>query len=291
MKLKPKPSPPVTTPTTERHEAYGKDLGGIVVRRALPAQGRRLVGPWCFLDHFGPADVPSMNVGPHPHIGLQTVTWLIEGEIHHKDSLGTDQVIRAGQLNWMTSGRGIVHAELGDRPTHMHGVQFWVALPEHARQIDPAFEHIAHPPTVAHGDVHVTVIAGTHAGQTCPATHHHPMVGLDAVVPQGASATLPLDPGFEHAALVIQGSVVVAGEPLEPGTLLYLGMGRDHVTVAGGGRLILVGGEPLREDVLLWWNFVARTHDDIVQARQDWLAGRLGSLTDAGPHLTVPELP
>ncbi|WP_214407059.1 pirin family protein [Pseudonocardia lacus] len=270
------------------------------VRRLLPLRQRRMVGAWCFVDHFGPEDVrdrPGMQVPPHPHTGLQTVTWLVEGEIVHRDSLGSDQAIRPGQLNLMTSGHGIAHSEQSpaDHPPGMHGLQLWVALPESARHGEPRFEHHADLPVRHDGDATVTVLVGEYGGLRSPARVHTPLLGVEVVVPGPAALRLPLDAGFEHGVLLMAGAATVAGTALEPGSLLHLSPGRAEasVEVDRAARIVLLGGEPFDEDLVMWWNFVGRTHEDIARARDDWMAGRrFGAVVDCShPPLPAPELP
>lgn len=287
-------------PVLERIEARRTELSkNFPVRRALPTRARRLVGAWCFLDHAGPAQYEAgqgMNVGPHPHTGLQTFTWMIEGEITHHDSLGYRQVIRPGQVNLMTAGRGIAHAEIsvGDGPGRVQAVQLWIALPDAERYREPAFEHYPELPVLNRDGFHLTVLTGETLGQRSPVAVFSPLVALDLVAPVTAATTLPLNPAFEHATLCLEGTCNVAGEPIERGTLLYLGLGRHELTLETGGpaRLLLIGGEPFKEDVLLWWNFVARTSTEIHQAAEDWMAHRrFGEVPDVTlPRLAMPDI-
>ena len=264
-------------------------LGGtraMAVTRTLPHKHRRMVGAWCFLDHFGPDEVREdrgMLVPPHPHTGLQTVTWLIEGEVHHLDSLGSSQLIRPAQLNLMTAGPAIAHAEQSP-PGHarrLHGVQLWVALPGAYQQVTPAFEHHADLPVLREPGVTTTVLMGTHGPATSPATTYSPLVGAEVILDAGATARLPLEPSFEHAVQVVAGEVSVDREAVAPGTLVYLGSDRDAVEVSGDqpARVLLLGGEPFEEEIVMWWNFVGRSHEDIVRARDVWMSG----LTEPGP--------
>jgi redox-sensitive bicupin YhaK (pirin superfamily) len=255
--------------------SHQAEVGGLPVRRALPRRDRRTVGAWCFIDHLGPvgaeqADV--MQVGPHPHIGLQTVTWLLEGEVLHTDSIGSEQLIRPGQLNLMTAGRGVAHAESA-RPggTGSHGIQLWIAQPEPTRHGDPAFEHHADLPQLELGDTVATVLIGDLAGTRAPARHDTPLVGADLALRKGV-AVVPLDPTWEHAFIVTEGVVDVDGEAVKPGQLAYLGAGRQELAVwaEGASRILLVGGEPFGEEVVMWWNFVGRSRDELVAARDDW---------------------
>jgi redox-sensitive bicupin YhaK (pirin superfamily) len=282
------PPGPASGAVLESHPAREAALpGGLTVRRALPRAARRLVGPWCFLDHYGPlafgASKP-MDIAPHPHIGLQTVTWLIEGEVLHTDSLGNQRLIRPGQLNLMTAGAGISHAE--ETPSlssgRLHGLQLWVALPEARRHGPPAFDHYAELPVAAIGAVRAAVLMGELGGVRSPATAHTRMVGADVVARHDGDADLPLDPSFEHALVLIDGHAALGDRVLEPATLYYLGTGRAglRLTARAGSRLVLLGGEPFGEHVLMWWNFVARTPDEIAEARNDWEQGsrRFGSV-------------
>jgi hypothetical protein len=237
-----------------------------------------------------------MRVGPHPHTGLQTVTWLVAGEVLHRDSLGTVQEIRPGQLNLMTAGRGIAHSEEtpGVHGEVLHGVQLWVALPHADRDMAPAFAHHADLPVVTAGGLTATVLMGTLAGATSPARTHTPLVGAELSLT--AEATLPLRPDFEYAALTLDGAPTVDGIPLKPGPLLYLGAGRSSLSLSTGSpaRLLLLGGEPFEERLVMWWNFVGREHDEIVQMRADWVDGtpRFGTVRGYdGAPLPAPPMP
>jgi quercetin 2,3-dioxygenase len=269
-------------PVVERLEARSTEIGGgIIIRRALPNRHRRTVGAWCFLDHAGPIlfdEGGGLHVGPHPHIGLQTFTWMIEGEVVHRDSLGNEQLITPGQVNLMTAGSGIAHAEdsapgPGGR---LHAAQLWIALPEHERRRAPAFRNYPHLPLIERGGFSVRVLAGSAFGETSPAEVYSPLVGLDLASAGRAALELPLEPSFEHAALVLAGSASVAGEALAPGTLLYLGTGHASVSLRAteAARVLLIGGTPFGEEILVWWNFVARTPEEMAAATRDWNAGR-----------------
>lgn len=271
---------------------------GTEVRRMLPQRGLRTVGAWCFADHYGPDDVShseGMRVGPHPHTGLQTVSWLLEGEIVHRDSLGSLQRVGPGELSLMTSGEGIAHSEespQSDRPPLLAGVQLWVALPESARHGAAGYEHHSELPVVEHGALQATVVLGEHGAVSSPGTTYSRLVGLD--VRCSGDGVLPLDPAFQHAAFPLDGSVVLDGQELEVGRLLDLGSGRDEVTVSGeGSRLMVLGGEPLGEPLVLWWNFVCRSGEEVVQARADWEAGssRFGEVVGyPGSRISAPPL-
>lgn len=282
----------MTTPViTESHRA---EVGGMTVRRALPRRERRTVGAWCFVDHMGPAPVPPQgrfDVGPHPHIGLQTVTWLLEGEALHRDSLGTEQLIRPGQLNLMTAGHGIAHAEegLGARTTRVHGIQLWVAQPEATRHGAPAFEHHAELPRAELPGAEVTVLVGELAGVASPARRDTDHVGVDVQLRAGR-ATLPVQASAEHAVVVAEGRVRVGGTVVEPGNLAYLAPGLDEVDLASdeGARLLLVGGVPFESPITMWWNFVARTHEEVDAAVAAW-NGESDRFGD--PHSTLARIP
>jgi hypothetical protein len=281
---------------TDDHDAM---VGEIAVRRALPRRERRTVGAWCFADHMGPAAVTEnkgLDIGPHPHIGLQTVTWLIEGEALHHDSLGSEQLIRPGQLNLMTAGRGIAHSEeaTGTYRGDLEGIQLWVALPEPTRNGDPAFEHHADLPQVEIGAATATVLVGDFGGTRSKARHDTPLVGVDLEARTGTT-TLPLDRSFEYAAVVLRGSANVAGTPLRPGQLGYLGLDRDELRIefAEPTRMMLLGGTPFGERISMWWNYVARSHDEIVAANQSWREpdGRFGEVQSLLPVIPPPPIP
>jgi quercetin 2,3-dioxygenase len=270
------------------------------VRRLLPQRQLRMVGAWCFVDHFGPENVsdrPGMQVPPHPHTCLQTVTWLVDGEIVHRDSLGSDQPIRPGQLNLMSSGHGIAHSEMSspEHPPDMHGLQLWVALPEEERHGEPRFEHHAELPVLQDGNATLTVLAGRFGSTQSPTGVHTPLVAVEMVLPEPGSHRFPLESAFEYGVLTMTGAVDVGDATVTPGSLLYLAPGRSEVTVdaPGEARVVLLGGAPFEEDLVMWWNFVGRTHEEIVEARKDWMAGRrFGQVTSCSADpLPAPPLP
>ena len=283
-------------------EVYGNrdvSLGHLAVTRAIPIRDRRMVGPWCFLDRFGPlsfsADRP-MDVAPHPHIGLQTVTWLLEGEILHDDSLGSEATGRPGGVNLMTAGRGIAHAEqtpVANSGT-LNGAQLWVALPDDKRHVASSFEHIARVPLIDTPGAAIQVFAGSLAGGTSPGRFATSLVGADIEVHPGHATEFATDPSFEHALLVLSGDADLEGQRLVPRHLYYLGTQRSSLVLRSeaGGRLLLIGGPPFPEPILMWWNFVARTPDEIAAARADWEAHRrFGDVTAyQGPRLDAPAL-
>ncbi|MCC3766143.1 pirin family protein [Streptomyces sp. UNOC14_S4] len=271
-----------------------------VVRRLLPSLGRRMVGAWCFVDHYGPdniADEPGMQVPPHPHMGLQTVSWLHEGEVLHRDSLGSLRTLRPGQLGLMTAGRAIAHSEESPRGhlPLLHGAQLWVALPDAHRHTAPMWEHHAELPQVTGGGLRATVVMGELDGTVSPATTFSPLTGADIALAAGASARLPVRPDFEYAALTMSGEAEVDGVRLAPGSMLYLGCGRAELPVRADvdSAFMLLGGEPFEERIVMWWNFVGRTGEEIAEAREDWMTGtRFGEVRGYdGPSLAAPALP
>ncbi|MFJ8887727.1 pirin family protein [Streptomyces sp. NPDC102402] len=288
---------PVRELLTPRHVRLGESTE---VRRLLPNLGRRMVGAWAFVDHYGPddiADEPGMQVPPHPHMGLQTVSWLHDGEVLHRDSLGSLQRILPRELGLMTSGRAISHSEESPKPhgRFLHGAQLWVALPDAHRHVEPHFQHHADLPTVTAPGLTATVILGELDGAVSPGTAYTPIVGADLALTDGAEARLPLDPDFEYAVLSMSGEAEVDGVPVLPGSMLYLGCGRTELPLraVSDAGLMLLGGEPFEEEVVMWWNFIARSHDDISRAREDWVKGvRFGDVNGyAGARLSAPELP
>jgi redox-sensitive bicupin YhaK (pirin superfamily) len=269
---------------------------GISVHRTLPHRGLPTVGPWCFVDHFGPTS-DHMNVLPHPHTGLQTVTWPLAGEIRHRDTLGSDVVLKPGELNLMTSGDGVAHSEIsvGDPAAPMHGLQLWVALPDEHRAGAPGFEHHPDLPRVEGPGWSATVVMGALEGTASPATTYSPMVGAELRVRAGA-ATVRLRPEFEHAVLAVDGEALVGGTEIVHRQMRYLAPGRTEVElhVPATTTLLLIGGEPFQEDLVMWWNFIGRTHDDIVRARLDWeaSAGRFGEVAGHdGQRIPAPPMP
>jgi quercetin 2,3-dioxygenase len=275
-------------------ESRSAEVGGLPVRRALPRRQRRTVGAWCFADHFGPADVAvaPMQVGPHPHIGLQTVTWVLGGEVLHRDSLGSEQLIRPGQLNLMTAGRGVAHAEeTALRATgQLHGIQLWVAQPEATRAGAAAFEHHPSLPQAEYGGLVVTVLVGELAGARSPARADTPLVGAELAA--AGEGTLPLDTTFEHGVVVAQGELEIHGEIIRPGALAYLGLGRAELRLGGapGTRALLLGGVPFGETILMWWNFVGRSREELDEAYRDWEGGaeRFGEVRSSLSRIGAP---
>jgi redox-sensitive bicupin YhaK (pirin superfamily) len=285
-------------PVVELLPSRAAAVGGVAVRRALPRRQRRTIGAWCFADHFGP--VPSaapgggMQVGPHPHIGLQTVTWLVEGEVVHTDGLGSEQLIRPGQLNLMTAGRGVAHAEQTPAGSAgpLHGVQLWFAQPDVTRHGAPAFAHHPDLPVAEYGPCRATVLIGNLAGVRSPARPEVGLVGVELAAATATDAVLPLDASFEHGVIVLAGELAVGGDQVRPGVLAYLGLGRDELMLglSAGGRALLLGGTPFGADLLMWWNFVARTRDEVEEAWTDWENGavRFGRVASDLARIPAP---
>ncbi|MFE0643830.1 pirin family protein [Streptomyces sp. NPDC058877] len=279
-------------------------LGGpraMTVRRTLPQRARTLIGAWCFADHYGPDDVAEfggMDVAPHPHIGLQTVSWLFSGEIEHRDSLGSHAYVRPGELNLMTGGHGISHTEVSTaRTTVLHGVQLWVALPEEHRNAARDFQR--HVPGITRIDgADIRVFLGSLAGDASPVPTFTPLLGAELLLDPGATVTLRTDPAFEHGLLVDTGEVRMAGTLLHPAELGYAGAGPDALTLVNESdvpaRAVLLGGAPFEEEIVMWWNFIGRSHEDIAEAREEWekASDRFGTVDGhPGDRLPAPALP
>ena len=299
------------------------DVGGIEVHRVLPKATRRTVGAWCFVDLFdgaaspqavagalatadGAALSPSMDVGPHPHTGLHTVTWLTSGALRHTDSVGSDQIVRPGELNLMTAGWGVAHAEHHVDPTAaVAGAQLWLAQPDATRNGEPGFSHHDDLPVVRHGALHATVMIGTHDNERSPAGVDTPAVALALVATDDTTATVPLDATNEYCLVVLAGDVVVHGDAPWPtgetGTSvparsgLDLGIGRTSVTVkaTAGATALVLGGPPLGEDLVMFWNFVARTRAEAATAAEQWNAHdpRFGAVESTLQRIAAPVPP
>jgi redox-sensitive bicupin YhaK (pirin superfamily) len=296
----------VVTSGLEILEPREVPLGGpraMPVRRTLPQRARSLIGAWCFVDHYGP-EVTRMVVPPHPHTGLQTVSWLFAGEIDHRDSVGSHAAVRPGQLNLMTAGSGIAHSEVSPpQPQLLHGAQLWIALPDDARHGHPFFEtYVPNPVTVDGATVHVFI--GSLVGSTSTARVFSELVGAQLDIPPLTTIELPVDSRFEHGVLVDEGDVSVDGTPVAVAHLGYVAPGSGILTLTTGNtaaRLLLIGGVPLGEQIVMWWNFIGRSHDEIVAFRQQWQAdviaggrddGRFGLVRGYdGEALPAPELP
>jgi len=281
-------------------------LGGpraILVRRTLPQRERSLIGAWCFADHYGPHDVrggTGMDVPPHPHTGLQTVSWLFSGEVEHRDSAGVHAMVRPGELNLMTAGAGICHSEVSTSATTvLHGVQLWVALPDSDRATGRDFAHYVPEPRSVAGAT-LRVFLGELAGDRSPVHTFTPLLGAQIDLDPGAHLTLEVDQGFEHGVLLDQGSVEVAGAALAVADLAFQAAGSDRLEVVNRGqspaRVLLLGGPPFSEQLVMWWNFVGRSHQDIAMYRQMWEEhddrfGAVQGYQGAVSRLPAPPLP
>jgi redox-sensitive bicupin YhaK (pirin superfamily) len=267
------------------------------VRRTLPHRELTMIGAWCFIDHYGPTQaVDAMSVAQHPHVGLQTVSWLFEGEIEHRDSVGSVQLINPGQLNLMTSGHGIAHSELSlEAGKELHGVQLWVALPKESKDVVPHFEHHGDLPEVNYQGLLTKVFMGEWLGVKSEAKTYSPIVGAEISGGQ-LEIELPLDKQFEYGFLVDDGELEVNGKAVFKNQLHYLPAGSNFLTIKSNGnfRGLVIGGEPFGEEIIMWWNFIGRTHDEIVQMRKDWQSAsdRFPSFEDRiGGRIPAPELP
>lgn len=274
-------------------EGRAAEVGGFEVRRVLPRRARRTVGAWCFVDLMGPGTVAAdrgLDVGPHPHIGLQTVTWLLDGAVLHRDSLGSEQVIRPGQLNVMTAGHGVSHSEetTGTHTGRLQGVQLWVASPSATRDGSPGFEHHPELPRIELGSATATVLVGELAGASSPARRDTDHVGVELDVRPGRTV-VPLRRGHEYALVPLDAPVTIGPHRLDVGQLGYLGTDHDDVPVEAetAGRVMLLGGVPFPEPLLMWWNYVARTREEIVAAHRDWSTGaeRFGRVASPLPRI------
>lgn len=260
--------------------AREESIGTFSVRRTLPSAKRRAVGPFVFLDHMGPASA-RMNVLPHPHIGLATLTYLFAGEVLHRDSLGNTQAIRPQEVNWMVAGRGIAHSERSEaeRADTMHGIQAWVALPEENEETDPGFSHFEDLPRLEDGGVHAQLLSGAAYGLTSAAPSFSPHFYVAARLARGARIALPRQ-HRERAAYIATGTIRFDGASYDAGQLLVAASGGEPVlTAESDADVLLLGGEPLGKR-FMWWNFVSSRKERIEAAKEDWLAGRIALPTD-----------
>ena len=253
------------------------DDDGLEVRRTLPTLGRSLIGAWCFIDHYGPEDIAEhggMRVAPHPHTGLQTLSWLFAGEVEHRDSAGNHALVKRGEMNLMTAGRGISHSEMSTHSINtLHGVQLWIALPEATHNAQPGFEHFVPALTMFDGGTS-RVFIGTLLGVTSPVRTHTELVGAQIDLEPGATIQLGIDESMEHGILLDQGDLHVDDAVLAPAELAYASAGRTMIRLASanGARFMLLGGAPLGEQIVMWWNFIGRSHEEIVAFREQWNA-------------------
>nr|WP_298249286.1 pirin family protein [uncultured Halomonas sp.] len=277
------------------------EVGGIPINRVLPQRERRMIGAWCFLDHAGPAvftvDSQGMRVGPHPHTGLQTFTWMLAGDILHRDSLGSEQVIRPGEVNLMTAGRGIAHTEESlASESQLHAAQLWIALPHAHRHTEPRFDHYPVLPRWQEQGVDITLLTGAFNGHEAPTLAFSPLVGADMLADAETTVHLDLYKGFEYGVLVLEGSLRIGQDTFSPNELAYLGCGLDAIALEldDDTRVLLLGGEPLNEEIFIWWNFVGHSKAEIAQAQQEWEAGdtRFGDVPEFdGDRLMPPPIP
>jgi redox-sensitive bicupin YhaK (pirin superfamily) len=263
------------------------------IKRSFPQPQLRRIGAWVFLDHFGPTEqVDGMVVARHPHTGLQTVTWPFSGLMEHRDSVGSIQTLKPGELNLMTAGTGISHSEISMvGPSSLHAAQLWVALPEDSREVAPSFEHHDNLPIVQLGETIGKVFIGRFAGAQSPATTFSPLVGAELQV--SGETHLPLEPSFEHGILVVSGSLTLNGQPVAADELIFLQVGEAAV-ISGTGLALLLGGEPFTEHIVMWWNFIGRSHSEIVAWREAWNSQEphWSDFEDnVGGWIPAPELP
>jgi redox-sensitive bicupin YhaK (pirin superfamily) len=268
-------------------------LGGpraMRVRRTLPQRHRSLIGAWCFVDHYGPDEVDEtggMVLPAHPHTGLQTASWLFDGELEHRDSVGSLATVRPGELNLMTAGRGISHTEVSTPDTSvLHGAQLWIALPDESRHVEPRFEHFVPEPVRGPG-WEARVFIGSLLGASSPVVSHTPLLGAELMLAPGRTLEVDVDEAFEHGVLLDVGAIDVDGQELAPSDLCHVPDGRSTITVTAHeeARLLLLGGPPFGEPIVMWWNFIGRSHDEIAGYRQEWqeqITSRDGDGGDGG---------
>jgi len=247
---------------------------GIDIQRTLPHRYIRTIGAWCFIDHFGPTEQENaMSVAAHPHVGLQTVSWLFAGEVEHRDSLGSTQIIHPGELNLMTAGHGIAHSELSSTTAGtMHGVQLWTVLPESARDGAAYFDHYNDLPVFSKEQLNIRLFVGELLGHTSPARTFSEMVGAEIDVPAGIVAQLPINESYEYGLLVVAGDLKVNDEQVPVEYLYYQPFGSEEFKIEStdGAKVVLLGGVPFGEEIVMWWNFIGRTHEEIEEMRLDW---------------------
>ncbi|MGC2865234.1 pirin family protein [Corynebacterium glutamicum] len=285
-------------------------LGGpraMTVHRTLPQRQRSLIGAWCFVDHYGPDDVSltgGMDMASHPHTGLQTVTWLFEGEVTHHDSGGNHAVVLPGEVNLMTAGAGICHTEVSATATTiLHGLQLWTVLPDKDREGPRRFDHYA-PEEITLEGGSARVFLGSLFGQTSPVHTFTPLLGAEIHINPGEAVIFDVDPTFEHGLLVDSGDVQLEGVTVEPTQLAYTGINETQLRIRDIGptpaRTVLLGGEPFTEDIVMWWNFIGRSHEEIAEYRKQWQAeadrfgithGYISHHKDGLTRLPAPELP
>jgi len=247
---------------------------GTEISRTLPHRYIRTIGAWCFVDHFGPTDQSdAMSIATHPHTGLQTVSWLFAGEVEHRDSIGSVQIIKPGELNLMTAGIGVAHSELSTADSSIaHGVQLWTVLPDSDRKIAPLFDHYQDLPHFVHGELNVRLFIGEFLGHRSPARTFSELLGAEIYIAPGAQVDLPLRTNYEYGALLVEGELKVEGEAIPLKNLYYSPPGKSLLKLSSknGARIILLGGEPFPEEIVMWWNFIGRSHEEIEEMRSKW---------------------
>jgi redox-sensitive bicupin YhaK (pirin superfamily) len=289
------PNPAIETVIVPR----ARDLGGFEVRRALPSAQRQMIGPFIFWDQMGPSVFRAgegIDVRPHPHIGLATVTYLFEGQILHRDSLGSLQAIDPGEVNWMTAGSGIVHSErtapeVRLAPAPLFGIQSWIALPERHEETTPGFAHhaVSELPTLEAEGKHVRMIAGSMFGLTAPVKTFSEMVYADVTLEPGAKLPIPAE-HVERAVYVAKGAISIGGDVFGEARLLILNPGeRVTISAVSGARVMVFGGEPMEGPRYIWWNFVSRSKERIEQAKADWRAGRFPDVPGESEFIPLPD--
>lgn len=273
---------------------------GTIIKRALPSRHKRMIGAWCFLDHAGPVSFPAgdgLDVGPHPHIGLQTFTWMIEGTMLHNDSIGSEQLIRPKQVNLMTAGYGISHTEVApDTETKMHAAQLWIALPDDKINMAPRFDHYPELPVIEKDGVEFTVLVGEFLNTTSPVAVHTELLGVDLAAKIPATTRLKLNPKFEYGFMALEGTATINGHELTKDNMLVLDVGVSEIDIQihADSRILLLGGEPFESPILLWWNFVGRTQEELKHAREQWVNedARFGTMPNyQGSRLVAPVFP
>lgn len=270
---------------------------GISVRRTLPTRQLRTIGAWCFLDHYGPTeDAGSMSVAAHPHVGLQTVSWLFSGKLEHRDSISSIQVINPGELNLMTAGMGIAHSELSEQSAApLHGVQLWVVLPDSARNQAPHFEHHGDLPDFEHDGARIRLLVGRLLEHESPAATYSPLLGAEITL-GSEPVSIPREPGFEYGLLPVDDEITVNGTTVESTHLFSIDDDSSTIEISGtfGSKVMLLGGEPFTEPMVMWWNFIGRSHEEVAHMRSDWerADARFAAFDDRiGGRIPAPDMP
>jgi len=271
---------------------------GTDIKRTLPHKSIRTIGAWCFVDHFGPTErEDAMSIGAHPHTGLQTVSWLFEGDVEHRDSLGSVQEIHPGELNIMTAGYGVAHSELSlPESKQMHGVQLWTVLPDSDRNAAPLFDHYSNLPRFEFEVLQGIVFVGEFMERVSPARTFSPLVGAEINIAPNSEVRIPLRSDFEYGLLLVSGDLGIDGEELADAHLYYASKGASHFDLAStsGAKFVLLGGLPFNEEIIMWWNFIGRTHEEIVEMRAAWNSesDRFPYFADAiNQRIPAPEMP